>query len=235
MELNSILKELEGMGSPEVKRIKSTFAISPENSCGIFLKELNALAKRLGKNDVIAIQLFDSGIYEARLLASMLFNPPNLTEALMDQWVGVFDTWEICDTFCMNVFGKSRFAVKKAFEWSDKEPEYQRRAGFVCMVQYAFTNKDAPNSEIRSFFPQMIKYASDDRLYVMKGINWALRQVGKRNKDLHAEAIAVAHEIREIGSKPAQWIARDALRQLQGSTVFFKNYPRKIYGSDRDN
>jgi len=84
----------------------------------------------------------------------------------------------------MNLFGKSKFAVKKAFEWSEKEPEYQRRAGFVCMVQYAFTNKDAPNSEIRQFFPLMTRYANDERLYVMKGINWALRQVGKRNRDL---------------------------------------------------
>lgn len=157
MELSHILKELEKMGDPKVKKIKETFAISPQNSYGIFLKDLNVLAKKIGKNDDDAIKLFDTGIYEARLLTSILFNPKHLTEALMDNWVQVFDNWEICDTYCMNVFGKSKFAVKKAFEWAAKEPEYQKRAGFVCMVQYAFTNKDAPNSEIQQFFPLMIK------------------------------------------------------------------------------
>lgn len=228
MEITAILKELETMGDPNVKAIKETFAIAPQNTYGIFLKDLNGLAKKIGKNDSLAIQLFDTGIYEARLLTSMLFNPKNLTEALMDHWVAAFDTWEICDTTCMNCFGKSRFAVKKAFEWAESEPEFQKRAGFVCMVQYAFTNKDAPNEEIRQFFPVMLKHANDERTYVMKGINWALRQVGKRNKDLYAEAIEAAHEIHALGSKPARWIASDALRQLQSPKVFFKNYPRNI-------
>jgi 3-methyladenine DNA glycosylase AlkD len=110
-------------------------------------------------------------------------------------------------------------------EWSGYEAEYQKRAGFVCMVSYAFTHKHATNEEIRQFFPIMIEQASDERAYVMKGINWALRQVGKRNPDLYKEAIEVANEILRIGSKPARWIAEDALRQLKNPNVYFKNYP----------
>jgi len=232
MELSAILAELEKLGSPKVKGIKETFAIAPQNSYGIFLKDLNVLAKSIGKSDELAISLFDTGVYEARLLTSMLFNPKNLTETLMDKWVAVFDSWEICDTYCMNLFGKSQFVVKKAFEWSERQPEYEKRAGFVCMVQYAFTNKEAPNSEIRRFFPLMIKSANDERTYVMKGINWALRQVGKRNRDLHKEALDVANEILAIGSKSSRWIAKDALRQLQSPKLFFKNYPKDLYGGE---
>jgi 3-methyladenine DNA glycosylase AlkD len=126
----------------------------------------------------------------------------------------------------MGFMGKSSFAFPKALEWAERELEYQKRAGFVLMVAYAFTDKEASNDTSRQFFPIMIKHANDDRKYVMKGINWALRQVGKRNRDLHTEAIAVANEILALGSKPAQWIARDALRQLNSAKIYFKNYPK---------
>jgi 3-methyladenine DNA glycosylase AlkD len=229
MELNGVLSELENLADPEVKKIKERFAITAKNSHGIFLKDLKVLAKKIGQNDDLALRLFDTGIYEARILCSMLFNPKNLTEVLMEKWVKTFENWEFCDTFCMGFMGKSQFVLPKAFEWTAYHPEYQKRAGFVLMVAYAFTDKHAPNDVIRQFFPIMIQHASDERKYVMKGINWALRQVGKRNQDLHKEAIEVAKEIATIGSRPARWIASDVLRQLQSPKVHFKNYPRKIY------
>ena len=213
-----------------MKQTKARFAITAEHSHGIFLKDLEALAKRIGKNDELALALFGSGIYEAKLLTSMLFNPHNLTDELMETWVSAFVNWEICDTFCMGFFGKSQYAVAKALKWSAYEPEFQKRAGFVCMVSYAFTHKDAGNDDMRQFFPIIKREASDDRKYVMKGINWALRQIGKRNVDLYNETIVVAHEIMALGSKPARWIATDALRQLQSPKVFLKNYPRALYG-----
>lgn len=229
MQLNDILLELQRLGSPEVNQIKERFAITAENSHGIFLKDLEVLAKRIGKDDDLALQLFDTGIYEARLLTSKLFNPKHITIPLMEKWVSHFVNWEICDTFCMGFMGRSPFALPKAFEWTEYQPEYQKRAGFVLMVAYAFTDIHASNEIIRQFFPVMLKHANDDRKYVMKGINWALRQVGKRNRDLHQEAIAVAHQIAALGTKPARWIAKDALRQLQKSKVFFKNYPVEVY------
>jgi 3-methyladenine DNA glycosylase AlkD len=235
MELSEVLQELEKLADPEVKKIKERFGITAENSYGIFLKDLKALAKRIGPNDDLALQLFDSGIYEGKLLCSDLYNPRNLTDQLMEKWVTAFENWEICDTFCMGFFGRSNLVLPKALQWVEYEPEYQKRAGFVLMVAYAFTDKQAPNEIIRQFFPIMLKHANDDRKYVMKGINWALRQVGKRNPDLYKEAIVAANEILALGSKPAQWIAKDALRQLQSPKVYFKNYPRKLYANSNNN
>jgi 3-methyladenine DNA glycosylase AlkD len=144
----------------------------------------------------------------------------------MEKWVKTFDNWEICDTFCMGFFGVSPLALKKAFQWVEYTGEFQKRAGFVCMVSFAFTDKKASNDEIRRFFPVMMRHANDERKYVMKAINWALRQAGKRNQDLHKEAIEVAYQILLLGTKPSRWIALDALRQLQSEKVSMKNYPR---------
>jgi len=229
MEVDEVLLQLEALGSAEVKATKARFAITAQNSHGIFLKDLEVLAKTIGKDDALALRLFDTGVYEARLLTSKLYRPQNIIEPLMEQWVSTFENWEICDTFCMGFMGQSRFVLPKALEWAERQPEYQKRAGFVLMVAYAFTDQTASNEVIRQFFPIMIRHASDERKYVMKGINWALRQVGKRNRDLHAEALAAAHEILAIGSKPARWIATDALRQLQRPKVAFKNYPKASY------
>lgn len=230
MQVDDVLAELVKLGDPEVKKTKARFAVTAENSHGIFLKDLDALAKKIGLDDDLALRLFDTGIYEARLLTSRLFNPKNITIPLMEKWVRTFENWEICDTFCMGFMGKTPFAFPKALEWAEFHPEYQKRAGFVLMVAYAFTDKHAPNEAIRQFFSVMLKHANDDRKYVMKGINWALRQVGKRNRDLYHEAIEVAHQIAAFKTKPARWIAKDALRQLQKPNVFFKNYPVGVYG-----
>lgn len=230
MEVKEILAKLKAMGDPKVKKIKEGFAITANNSYGVFLKDLDAFAKKIGKNDELALRLFDTGIYEAKILCSRLYNPKNVTESMMEKWVKAFENWEICDTFCMSFLGKGPFVLPKALQWTQYKPEYQKRAGFVLMVAYAFTDKHAPNETIRKLFPIMKKHANDERKYVMKGINWALRQVGKRNLHLHQEAIDVAHDILAMGSKPAQWIAKDALRQLQSPKVFFKNYPRDTYG-----
>lgn len=153
MDLDEVLARLEALGDPAVKKVKARFAISAEKSHGIFLKDLEVLAKQIGKNDDLALRLFDTGIYEARLLTSKLFNPKNLTEPLVEKWVSTFENWEICDTFCMGFMGKSRFALPKALEWSEREPEYQKRAGFALMAAYSFTDKDADNDVMRQFFP----------------------------------------------------------------------------------
>jgi 3-methyladenine DNA glycosylase AlkD len=231
MNVQEVLLELEQLGDPKGKAIKAGFAISAENSHGIFLKDIKALAKRIGKNDALALELFDTGIYEARVLCSKIYDPRNVTEDLMEKWSASFENWEICDTFCMGFLGTTQFAVPKAFEWAEREGEFQKRAGFVLMVAYAFTDKKATNDVFRSFFPVMIKHATDERTYVMKGINWALRQVGKRNSDLYREALETANTIFVLNTKPARWIAKDAIRQLQRPKVSMKNYPRSEYGN----
>ena len=146
MELTQVLAELKKLGDPKVKKIKEGFAITAKDSYGIFQKDLKDLAKKIGKDDDLAIKLFDTGIYEARLLTRSLYNPKNLTEPLMEKWVKTFENWEICDSFCMSFFSKSVFALPKSFEWTEYEGEYQRRAGFVLMVGLAFTDKHATNN-----------------------------------------------------------------------------------------
>ncbi len=231
MTTQQILARLKNMGSPKVKKIKEGFAITAKNSHGIFLTDLRKYAKKIGENDALAIELFDTDVYEARLLASMLFNPKNLTARLMDTWAKTFENWEICDTFCMNLFGKSAFTTTKALEWSKKKAEFHKRAGFVCMVQYSFTNKEAGNEVFEKFFQVIKKHATDERTYVMKSVNWALRQIGKRNKDLFKLACALAEELSTLKHPSARWIGNDALRQLKSPKVYMKNYPKSMYST----
>lgn len=230
MQLNDVLTALERLGDPKVKAIKAGFAITAEQSHGIFLKDIKALAKKIGRDDALALELFDTGIYEARVLCSKIFTPRNVTGTLMEKWSATFENWEICDTFCMGFLGTTKFAVPKAYEWAEREDEFQKRAGFVLMVAHAFTDKHATNDVYQRFFPVMIAHANDERTYVMKGINWALRQIGKRNVDLYREALDVAQTILALNTKPARWIAKDAIRQLQSPKVSMKHYPRGVYG-----
>ncbi len=231
MKLQEVLKQLKKLQSFKVSETKRRFGIDPKNSYGIFIKDLKVVAKQIGNDDCLAFELFDCGIYEAKLLVPMIFNPSHLTKNIMEKWVGNFDNWEICDTFCMGFFGASQFAVEKALEWVHSSREFQKRAAFVCIVSYAFTNKEASNDEFREFFPLLIQQATDERKYVMKAINWALRQIGKRNKDLLIQAIDTANQILRLNTPSSRWIAKDALRELMSKNVSMKNYPSAIYKS----
>jgi 3-methyladenine DNA glycosylase AlkD len=146
MMLVQIIKRLEDLADPDKIRFKEKkYGIRSENALGVYMKDLKALAKEIGRNDSLALELFDSGIYEARLLCSKIYTPQNLTEELMEKWVRTFDNWEICDSFCMSVFARSPLAVKKAEEWSSREKEFEKRAGFVIMAAYCMADKKAAN------------------------------------------------------------------------------------------
>ena len=205
------------------------FGIIANNSLGIYHKDLKELAKEIGKNNMLAIQLFDSGIYEARLLCSKIFNPKDITEPLMEKWVQTFENWEICDSFCMAIFAKSEFALAKILEWTSRNPEFEKRAGFAIMAAYCMADKKAENEIFQQFFSIINKQADDERLYVKKAVNWALRNIGKRNIDLNKSAIKTANKILLKESKAAKWIAKDALRELQKENVRTSDYPRAIY------
>jgi 3-methyladenine DNA glycosylase AlkD len=230
MLTKEILKELKTLSNPKIKAYKAKkFGIESDNSWGVYQKDLSVLAKKLRFNTPAGIELFNTNNYEAQLLCAKICNPKEITEELMEKWIPYFNTWEICDSFCMQLFKFNPLAIEKALEWSKRGKEFEKRAGFVLMATYGFANKDAPNEVFENFFPHMIKHAFDDRLYVKKAINWALRQVGKRNIDLKKGAIKTAIEILKQNSKSAQWIAKDALRELQSETVNILDYPRRIY------
>ena len=205
------------------------FGITANNSLGIYHKELKELAKEIGTDNKLAIQLFESGIYEARLLCSKLFNPKNITEDLMEKWVKTFENWEICDSFCMGIFAKSELALLKMLEWTERSSEFEKRAGFTIMATYCMADKKAENDLFEQFFPIIKREAHDDRLYVKKAVNWALRNIGKRNVDLNKSAIEIAKELLNFKSTSAKWIAKNALNELEKENKRMSDYPRSIY------
>lgn len=229
---NEIISALQSLADPEKILFKEKkFGISASNSLGIYMKDLKALAKNTKKNDELALDLFGSNIYEAQLLLPLLFNPKSITPQLINQWVSCFDTWEFCDVFCMSFIGQSNYAYEKVFEFVSSELEFQKRAGFVLMVGYHFGHKNAPNTDFEAFLPIIKNHVADERNFVKKAINWALRTIGKRNIDLNKKAIIVAKEILQNNSKAAQWIAKDAIKELESPKVNIQDYPRSIYRS----
>ena len=205
------------------------FGIISNNSLGIYHKDLKIIAKKIGRDNELALQLFDSGIYEGRLLCSKIFRPKDITEPLMEKWVKTFENWEVCDSFCMGLFAKSEFALAKIIEWTKRKPEFEKRAGFAIMAAYCMADKKSGNELFEQFFPIIKREVNDDRLYVKKAVNWALRSIGKRNIDLNKKAIEVANEILVYESKAAKWIAKDAIRKLEMDSVNILDYPRSVY------
>lgn len=226
-EIIAQLYELENQEKVIFKEKK--FGIVSNNSLGIYHKDLRVIAKNVGKDSQLAIQLFDSNIYEARILCSKIFNPKELTENLMEKWVHTFENWEVCDSFCMGVFAKSNLALTKILEWSDRQPEFEKRAAFAIMAAYCMADKKSGNELFTQFFPLIQKAATDDRLYVKKAVNWALRNIGKRNIDLRNEAIKVSKELLRTDNKSAIWIAKNALSELEKGKIRMSDYPRNRY------
>jgi len=230
LKCNEILATLQSLANPEKVKLKQhKFGIRANHSLGIYHQNLKKIAADIGYDNDLALALFDSGIYEARILCSKIYNPKNITEALMEKWVCTFENWEICDSFCMGFFAKSEFSLTKALQWSRHEDEFVKRAGFVIMASYGFANKKAANATFEQFFPIIEDQADDERIYVKKAVNWALRNIGKRNIDLHASAIVVARNMLHAKSKSAQWIASNALKEFANPQVNILNYPREIY------
>jgi len=230
MQLAEILRELKLVSNPEIKAMKAKkFGIICDNSWGVYQKDISTLAKKIGKNTTIGIQLFETENYDAQLLCAKICRPKEISEDLMDKWITHFNTWEICDSFCMQLFKYHPLAIQKAISWSKKKNEFEKRAGFVLMATYGFADKNATNEIFEQFFPILIEHAGDERIYVKKAVNWALRQIGKRNIDLQKKAIDTAKLILKQDSKSAQWIAKDALRELESEKVNILDYPRSIY------
>jgi 3-methyladenine DNA glycosylase AlkD len=225
--VEQIISELQQLADAKKVIFKQEkFGIIAPNSLGIYHQDLNQIAKRIGKNNELAIALFNTEIYEARLLTSKLFNPKDLSETLMDSWITVFNNWEICDSFCYSLFAKSQYAVPKAIEWTKRQTEFEKRAGFATIAGYCFADKKAENALFEQFLLIIKESANDNTLYVKKAVNWALRNIGKRNLILQEKAILTAKEILELNTPSALWIAKDALRELQNKNVTIRHYPR---------
>ncbi len=219
MQIEEIIKELESLSNPEDVKGMARFGINPQKVYGVRIPELRRMARKAGKNHDLAEKLWKFGYHETRIMASMIDDPGEVTEKQMERWVLDFNTWDICDQCCMNLFDKTPFAYKKVFEWSQREEEFVKRAAFTMMAVLAVHDKKARDESFEQFFPLIIRESNDNRNFVKKAINWALRQIGKRNLELNKKAILVAQEIQSIDSKSARWIAADALRELTSEKI----------------
>ncbi len=222
MNKEEILHRLQKLGDKEHKAGMSRFGINTDAVLGITIPVLRQEAKTIGKNHQLALELWETKVHEARLLATFIADYKQITEELMEQWVLDFNSWDICDQCCGNLFDKTPWAFDKAVEWALRSEEFVKRAGFVMMAYLAVHNKKANNKEFALFFPLLEKEANDERNFVKKAVNWALRQLGKRNKALHKKAIAVAEKILRQESKAAKWIATDALRELRNEKIIVR-------------
>jgi 3-methyladenine DNA glycosylase AlkD len=219
LRLEDVLQKLEKMSNPKAVESMARYGITPKRAYGISIPDLRKLAREIGKNHLLAQELWDIDTRETRILATMISEPEKVTEEQMENWVKDFDYWEICDQCCANLFTKTRFAYRKAVEWSSRDEEFVKRAGFVLMARLALADKKASDEIFEEFLLIIKREATDERHYVKKAVNWALRQIGKRNIYLNKKAIEVAKEIGRMDSKSARWIASDALRELTGEAV----------------
>ena len=219
LKFEEIINELEALSNPEDIEGMASFGISPKRTYAVRIPELRRIANKVGKDHDLADKLWKADYRETKILACIIDDPELVSEAQMDSWVVEFDYWEICDQCCMNLFRKTSFAYKKIFEWSNREEEFVKRAAFTLIAVLAVHDKQAADDKFEQFFPIIKRESTDDRNYVKKAVNWALRHIGKKNIYLNKKAIIIAEEIHEIDSKSAKWIAKDALRELKSEKV----------------
>jgi 3-methyladenine DNA glycosylase AlkD len=218
-QMSSILRRLQSLGDPRAVEGMARYGITTRKVFGVSAPDLRKMAKELGKNHDLAQELWSVDVLETRGLAFLIDDPSEVTEKQMEAWVREFDNWAVCDGCCANLFDKTVFAWKKAVEWSQRKREFEKRAAFTLMAALAVHDKKAADKQFVSFLPIIKREAKDERNFVKKAINWALRQIGKRNLALNKKAIQTAKEIQRLNSKSARWIAADALRELTSAGV----------------
>lgn len=219
MTLEEILSEITSLSNPEAVQGMARFGINLNNTLGVSIPNLRRIAKTTGKDHDLAQELWESGIHEARILAAFIDIPKLVTEAQMEDWVKDFDSWDVCDQVCIKLFNKTAYAYDKVIEWSGRDEEFVKRAGFVLMATLAVHDKKAVDPVFIRFLQVINDKADDNRNFVKKAINWALRQIGKRNPHLNGAAISTAKDIQSRGTKAGKWIAADALKELTGDKV----------------
>jgi 3-methyladenine DNA glycosylase AlkD len=219
MTCNQVLRTLESQADPAAVLGMARFGITAAKAFGWSTPALKKLAREIGKDHALAERLWSTGILEARYLAGLVAERQRVTERLMEDWVKDFDSWAVCDGTCLNLFRYTPFAYRKCGEWSARREEFVKRAAFALMACLAVSDKAASNQTFLRLLPVIKREAGDERNYVRKAVNWALRQIGKRNRQLNRAAIEVAQQVHELDSPGARWIASDALRELRSPAV----------------
>lgn len=216
---SSVLHDLHALADPKVRAKMAYFGVRVEKAHGISTPELHCLAKKIGKNHELANQLWESGIHEAKCLAAMIGEPGKVTAAQMERWARSFDSWDVVDGACCYLFAYAAPAWKKTADWSRRKEEFVKRAAFSLTAYLSYKDKSAPDEKFIRLLAVIKRESRDDRNFVKKAVNWALRNIGKRNRALNRAAIRAARQIRELDSSTARWIATDAIRELNSRAV----------------
>jgi len=213
------LERLKEKSRPDQLEGMSRYGMAVEQRLGVSIPELRKLAKELGQDHKLALKLWKTGIAESKILAAMIDDPNKLTEEQLEDWVKDIDSWDVCDQVCMNLFEKTPLAWKKIIDWSSREEEFVKRTAFSLIACLAWHDKKASDEKLINLLPVIMRGATDERNFVKKAVNWALRNIGKRNLNLNEAAINTAKEIQRLDSKAARWVASDALRELQSEAI----------------
>jgi 3-methyladenine DNA glycosylase AlkD len=214
-----LVAELQGLADSENLAGMARYGITTDRALGISIYTLRPIAKRIGKDHALALELWDTGIHEARLLAVFVDDPALVSGDQMELWAAGFDSWDVCDQACTSLFDASPLAWEKAVEWAGREEEFVKRGGFAIMAGLAVHDKAAVDERFVALLAVVERQADDDRNFVKKAANWALRNIGKRNAALHEAALATAQSIAARGTRSARWIAADALRELRSEKI----------------
>ena len=219
MECDEVLAWLRRRGRRANVEGMARFGITATRAFGVSMADMRPLARRIGRDHELAAELWTSGWHEARILASLVDDPAQVTRRQMEQWVRDFDNWAVCDSVCMHLFDRTPHAWGKVALWTRRQREFQRRAGFALIASLALHDKAAPDAVFERVLPLIERYADDPRNFVKKAVNWALRQVGKRNLALHRLALDLATRLAQSESAAARWVGSDARRELAAAAV----------------
>jgi len=219
MDKNEVLRWLKRRGTRRNVEGLARYGIEAKRPLGVSMGTLQSLSKRLGKNHALALALWKSGWYEARLLASLVDDPQRVTRKQMDAWAAGFENWGDCDTVCFTLFDRTPFAWKKVRQWSGSPHEFVKRAAFALLASLALHDKTASDAQFRPLLPLIEEGARDERNFVKKGVSWALRSLGRRNLALNAAALAMARRLAQSKEASCRWVAKDALRDLERPKV----------------
>ncbi|MCP4760345.1 MAG: DNA alkylation repair protein [archaeon] len=219
MDVEEVFEKLKAIPDPYPEKLRDRAKMITNKQFGTRIPDLRKLAKEIGKDTELAKKLWKTGYREGKILAGHIEELKYVDEKLMDEWVLGFDSWEVCDAVINALFHKTEFAYKKAVDWSNREEEFVKRAGFVMIATLAVHDKKSPDSTFIELLPLIKEKSIDERNFVKKAVNWALRQIGKKNLNLNKFAVKFGEEIQKLDSRSAKWIAADALRELKSEKI----------------
>ena len=220
--IDAVLNELKKAARPDQLSGMAKFGMAIENRLGVSVPEMRRIARVVGKNHDLALELWKTGIAEAQMVASMIADPKQLTSEQMDTWVSDFNSWDVCDQVCMNLFDKSPLAWEKVLEWSSREEEFVKRAAYALIACLAWHDKVAEDKKFIRLLPLIHNSVCDDRNYVKKAVSWALRHIGKRNEKLHPIVLKEAEKLKKNENKTTRWIGSDVVRDLTSESTLRK-------------